>query len=181
VIDPALGSLIAAAIAVLFATAAVHKFRDLKHFTAVVAAYRIVPDALARGLAWTIPCAELAVALALPWVVTRPWAAYAALGLLILYAASMGLNLARNHRDLDCGCLAAGHRRPIAPWMVWRNALLALCALATALPCTNRALTAADALTIIGGAAASVVLYLALDRLLGEVAPRTALWNRGGS
>jgi uncharacterized membrane protein len=181
VIDPALGSLIAAAIAVLFATAAVHKFRDLKHFTAVVAAYRIVPGVLARRLAWTIPCAELTVALALLWPVTRPWAAWTALGLLVLYAASMGLNLARNRRDLDCGCLAAGHRRPIAPWMVWRNVLLALCALVTALPWTSRALTGADLLTIIGGATASFVLYLALDRLLGEVAPRTALWTGGGS
>ena len=105
----------------------------------------------------------------------RAWAALAASGLLLVYAAGMALNLARHRRDLDCGCAAAGRRRPIAAWMVWRNLLLALASTAAALPWIRRPLVGEDLLTVAAGAAAVVALYAAVDRLLGEVAPRAAL------
>jgi hypothetical protein len=174
-IDPALGSLFSVGLALLFASAAFHKFRDLGRFREVLAAYRIIPEGPARRLAWSFPCAELAVALAQPWPPVRPWAALAAAGLLLVYAAGMTLNLARRRRDLDCGCAAAGRRRPIAAWMVWRNLILALASAAAALPWAHRPLAGEDLLTVAAGAAAAVALYAAVDRLLGEVAPRSAL------
>jgi len=58
-------------LALLFATAAFHKFRDLRRFTLVLTAYRVIPEGPARRLAWSIPCAELAVALALAWPPAR--------------------------------------------------------------------------------------------------------------
>jgi len=177
-IDPALGSLFIVGLALLFATAAFHKFRDLGHFTRVLAAYRVMPDGAAHRLAWSFPCAELAVALALPWPSARRWAALAAAALLIVYAAGMSLNLARNRRDLDCGCAAAGRRRPIAAWMVWRNLLLALVSMTASLPWISRPLAGADFLTVAGAAAAGAALYAAVDRLLGDVAPRAALLTR---
>ena len=179
-IDPALGSLFSVGLALLFATAAFHKFRDPDRFTLVLAAYRVIPEGPARRVAWSIPCAELAVALALLWPPARRWAALAAAGLLLLYAAGITLNLARHRRDLDCGCTAAGRRRPIAAWMVLRNLILALASAAAALPWTPRPLAGADLLTVAAGAAAAVALYAAVDRLLGEVAPRTALLRGGG-
>jgi hypothetical protein len=118
------------------------------------------------------------VALALPWPPARRWAALAAAALLIVYAAGMSLNLARNRHDLDCGCAAAGRRRPIAAWMVWRNLLLALASMAAALPWIPRPLAGADFLTVAGAAAAGAALYAAVDRLLGDVAPRAALLTR---
>jgi hypothetical protein len=177
-IDPALGSLLIVGLALLFATAAFHKFRDLERFTLLLDAYRVIPGGSARRLAWSIPCAELAVALALPWPPARRWAALAAAGLLIVYAAGMTVNLARNRRELDCGCAAAGERRPIAPWMVWRNFFLTLASMATALPWVPRALVSADFLTVAAGGVAGLALYAALDRLLGDVAPRAALLTR---
>jgi hypothetical protein len=178
-IDPALGSLLLVALALLFGTAAFHKFRDLGRFSLVLAAYRVMPDAAARRLAWSFPCTELAVALALPWPPARRSAALAAAALLLVYAAGMSLNLARHRHDLDCGCTAAGRRRPIAAWMVWRNLILALASVAAALPWAPRPLTGADFLTVAGGAAAALALYAAVDRLLGEVAPRAALLRWG--
>jgi hypothetical protein len=178
-IDPALGSLILTGLALLFATAAFHKFRDLERFSLVLAAYRVMPERSAAGVAWSFPCAELAVALALPWPPTRRWAALAAAALLLVYAAGMTLNLARRRRDLDCGCAAAGRRRPIAAWMVWRNLILALASITVALPWAHRRFGGADLLTVLAGAAAAVALYAALDRLLGEVAPRAALMSGG--
>jgi Methylamine utilisation protein MauE len=177
-IDPALGSLLTVGLALLFATAAFHKFRDLRRFTLVLTAYRVIPERPARRLAWSIPCAELAVALALAWPPARRWAALAAAGLLIVYAAAMRVNLARNRRDLDCGCAAAGQLRPIAAWMVRRNLIVALASMAAALPWVPRALVGADFLTVAGGGAAVVALYAALDRLLGDVAPRAALLTK---
>ncbi len=179
-IDPALGSLFSIGLALLFASAAFHKFRDLGRFSLVLAAYRVIPGGPAHRLAWSFPCTELAVALALPWPPVRAWAALAASGLLLVYAAGMALNLARHRRDLDCGCAAAGRRRPIAAWMVWRNLILALASVAAALPRAPRPLAGADLLTVAAGALAAVALYAAVDRLLGEVAPRTALL-RGGA
>ena len=176
-IDPALGSLLVVGLALLFATAAFHKFRDLGRFSLVLAAYRVMPEGPARRLAWSFPCMELAVALALPWPPARRWAALAAAVLLLVYAAGMGLNLVRHRHDLDCGCSAAGRRRPIAAWMVRRNFILVLASAAAALPWVPRALAGADLLTVAGGAAAAVALYAAVDRLFGEVVPRTALFR----
>src|ERR1700722_20467026 len=88
-IDPALGSLLIVGLALLFATAALHKFRDLGRFSLVLAAYRVMPEGPARRLAWSFPCTELAVALALPWPVARRWAALAAGGPLLGFSAGV--------------------------------------------------------------------------------------------
>ena len=63
--------------------------------------------------------------------------------------------------------------------MVWRNVLLAAALAVAALPWAPRTLVATDALTITGGLAVAVLLYMTLDRLLGQVMPRAAAL-RGG-
>lgn len=172
-LDPVAGYLIVCGIALLFALAGSHKLRNLALFTEVFSAYRVLPESLARRSAWLIPAMELAIALALPWDSCRPWTLMAAIGLLIAYAAGISLNLVRGRRELDCGCGAAGNRRSIALWMVWRNLVLALALGVAALPWIARPLTGLDALTVIGGLSAAAMLYAAVDRLLGDVAPKT--------
>ena len=68
-IDPAIGTLLSGAFALLFASAAFHKARHFAHFAAVFRAYRLVPAAL--PLAAFVPILELSVAagLLLPVVV----------------------------------------------------------------------------------------------------------------
>jgi hypothetical protein len=173
VLDPTFGYLICIGIALLFATAGWHKLRSLEAFAEVFAAYRVLPGGWGRRVAWLIPCFELATAAALPWEMTRRWALTAAVGLLIAYAAGLGLNLARGRRELDCGCGAIGSRRSIAGWMVWRNLVLALIAAIAALPWDWRPLDGSDALTIVGGLAAIAALYVAVDQLLGEISPKS--------
>jgi hypothetical protein len=177
-LDPAPGLLVSLGIALLFAAAAAHKLRALARFAETLAAYRVVPESLARRAAWFIPCAELAAALALLWEPRRPAFALPAVCLLLLYAGAMGVNLARGRRDLDCGCGTARQRRFIAAWMVWRNIILAAALCAVALPYSPRPVTVTDLLTIAGGLAVSAALYATVDRLLGEVAPRAALLGR---
>ena len=172
-IDPAFGYLIVGGIALLFASAGVHKLRGLEDFTEAFAAYRMLPDTAARRLAWFIPCLELGLAAGLLWGPGRRIALGSAAAVLIAYASGMGVNLLRGRRDLDCGCGAARDRRPVAAWMVWRNVYLAAALGMAALPWSPRPLNLTDALTVVAGLAAAILLYAAADRLLGDVVPRT--------
>jgi len=175
-LDPAIGILIAGCCALLFVTAAVHKLWALRHFTEVLRAYRVLPPGAAR-LALLVPLLELTVGLALLVPATRTAAAGAGAVLLVLYAGAIALNLARGRRDLACGCGGPDAARPIAPWMVARNLLMAALLLLTLLPWQGRALLATDALTVGGGVAVAALLYVSLDRLLGRVLPRAAAFG----
>ncbi len=179
-LDPTLGYLVVAGCALLFAGAGAHKVRSFAHFAEVFAAYQVLPQALARSVAWLVPCAELAIAAALLWTPGRRAGVAAAIGVLLAYALAIAVNLRRGRLNLDCGCGPMRDRRPIAWWMVGRNLLLALGLAVAALPWTARALGATDALTIAGGLAAATALYLALDQLFGEVAPRARAMRGGG-
>lgn len=173
-LDPAIGVLFVGCFALLFATAALHKLRGLAQFAAVLHAYRVLPEA-AAPLAPLVPLSELAVALALLVPAARTPAALAGAALLTAYAAAIGINLLRGRRDLACGCGGPDEARPIAPWMVGRNLLLATLLAGTLIPWAGRALSATDGLTVGAGIAVATLLYAAIDRLLGRVAPRTAV------
>src|SRR3979409_2598462 len=103
-IDPAIGAMLAGALALLFVSAALNKLRSLQRFAEVFRAYRLLPDGVAR----------------LSWLVARPqWpgagggllarrsrdgASAAGAALLVAYAAAIAINLQRGRRDLACGC-----------------------------------------------------------------------------
>ncbi len=173
-LDPGIGYVLVGAFALLFAHAALGKWRSVAEFKAVLANYRLFPRPLIGALAVLVPALEAAIALALPGAATRPAAAVAGAALLLAYAAAIGVNLRRGRYDLDCGCAGPGNRRPIAPWMLGRNVLFAF-ALATLVPpWSSRPLGWIDVVTVAGGLAVLVLLYAAADRLLGQVMPRTA-------
>jgi hypothetical protein len=175
VLDPAFGYLIIAGSALLFASAGTHKLRDLARFAEAFAAYRVLPDAWARRLAWLIPALELGVATSLLWELSRRTAVIAAIVVLIAYASGLGVNLLRGRRDLDCGCGTARDRRAIAAWMVWRNLILAAALGVALLPWSPRSFDLTDLLTVMGGLTVAVTLYAAVDRLLGDVAPKAGI------
>lgn len=173
-LDPVIGGLIVACVALLFASAAVHKLRDLARFAGILHAYRLLP-ARAERLAPLVPLIELAAAAGLLVTPLRAQAAALAILLLLGYAAAIAVNLARGRRDLDCGCGATDAARPIAPWMIGRNVILALLLLVSLAPWQPRPLSPTDALTVGAGLAVATLLYESLDRLLSRLAPRTAL------
>jgi hypothetical protein len=177
-LDPAMGALLLGCFALLFASAALPKLRAPAHFREVLRAYRVMPER-AAPLAPLVPLFELGVALALLVPPARAGAALAGAALLLAYAAAIGVNLKRGRRDLACGCGGADEARPIAPWMVARNLLLALALAATLLPWQSRELLATDLLTVGAGMAVATLLYVSLDRLLGRVAPRTSALGGG--
>ena len=174
-LDPAIGLTLVGCFALLFASAALHKLRNVAHFTDVVRAYRLLPKSVASAVARAIPAVELAVAIALLAAMTRAAAALAGMVLLLGYGAAIVVNLARGRRDLACGCGGAQDARPIAPWMVVRNLLLGGALLAIALlSWKSRTLLTTDALTVAAGIAVAALLYASLDRLLGIVTARGA-------
>ena len=174
-LDPAFGFLIVAGTALLLASAAIQKFRNLARFADIVAAYRVLPTVLATPMARLIPCLEAAIALALLWEPIRNRAVIASMILLIAYAAGLGVNLLRGRHDLDCGCGPARGRRHIAAWMVWRNVLLAAFLGVAALPWSPRSLNLTDLLTIVAGLTVVITLYASADRLFGDVMPKTLM------
>lgn len=174
-IDPAIGLLIALGLASLWGAAGFHKLKTRAEFARILETYALLPARATTPLSYVLPLAELATApgLLLPW--SRRAAGYATAMLLLVYACAIAVNLARGRRDLDCGCGLARGRRPIAGWMVVRNAVIAGVALTVCCPWSARALGPLDALTIVAGAAACALLYAAIDVLMGRVAPRAAL------
>jgi len=168
-VDPVFSLLALTALALLFASAALAKLRDRERFAAILGAYQVLPSGLVRPAAVLLPFIELAAALGLFVTQVRLVALAAAAGLLFIYASAIALNLARGRRDIDCGCEGFGRRRPIAGWMLVRNGFLIAIALVAAAPPVPRVLQLVDVLTIAGGLAAFVLIYVAADEIF---APR---------
>jgi hypothetical protein len=166
-LDPAIGLLLAASIALLFASASAHKLRDLRRFEEIFSAYGLLTAIARLRLSWSIPVLELAVAGGLLFDESRLYAAIVGIVLLLTYAAAIAVNLKRGRRDLACGCGGPDERRPIAPWMVWRNILIALCLASTFAPWTKRPLNLTDAVTVVFGLLTFALIYLCVDQLMG--------------
>jgi Methylamine utilisation protein MauE len=178
VLDPDIGILIVAGMAMLLTSASLHKWRELPQFELVLRAYRVVPDSWVIPLTRLIPTFEFAIAAGFAFPATRSRAALAGAALLLSYGGGIAINLWRDRLDLDCGCAGPGFRRPIAPWMVVRNVVLAALLVSAAVPWATRPLALADSLTVGGGLAVVTFLYLSIDRLLGQIVPRGAALRR---
>ena len=171
-IDPVAAWLARLALAGVFASAALHKWRDLDAFAGAVAAHRLVPEATTRPLACALAACESAIAVALLVSASAPFAAGAAAALLALYTGAIAINLARGRRDIDCGCAGAAARQSLSGWLVLRNLLLAAALGATLAPASARVLGTFDLFTIALGAGALYALYAA-SNVLFAYAPRT--------
>ena len=177
-LDPAVGMVITAGLALLLLTGAWHKLRAHAEFADALAGYRLVPYALLPACSWLLPGLEALIAAALLVPRSRAPAVWSGCGLLLAYAGAIAINLGRGRRDLDCGCAGPNQRRPIAWWMVWRNLLLAALLGVATLRWSARPLTFTDALTVGGALTGAAILYHALDLLLGQVIPRGAALRR---
>jgi hypothetical protein len=177
ILDPAIGILIVASVALLFASAAVHKLRDMRRFDEIFTAYGLIPAITGVRISWMVPLLEITVAAGLAVKVSRPYAG--ALGIVMLtgYAAAIAVNLRRGHRDLACGCGGPDERRTIAAWMVWRNLLAASAAAAVFAPWTARQLSLTDGITIAFGLLTIALIYLCIDQLFGNAQRTAQMWG----
>ena len=111
------------ALAAVFSTAALAKILDRSRSREALTSLGI-PSALARPVAVVLPFAELGIAVALVPNASAPWAAAGALGLLVAFVVTVGLNLARGNRP-DCRCFGQLHPAPIGRRTLARNGVLA--------------------------------------------------------
>ncbi|HEY5568720.1 MAG TPA: MauE/DoxX family redox-associated membrane protein [Gammaproteobacteria bacterium] len=168
-LDPVVSISVSYALAVLWLTAAVHKAAGFGGFLGTLRAYRIVPRALLWPCALIIIGVEAGLGIALLAPIERALPLAAAAGLLTLYAAAIGVNLARGRRYIDCGCTGPGLRHPLGAWMVWRNLALAAAALAAGgLPVADRPLLWVDALSISATVGVLMAMYATLNRLIAN-------------
>ena len=168
VVDSAIGTLIVASVASLFASAGVHKLRDLRRFEGIFSSYELMPVLERLRISRAVPTLEIAVAAGLLVDVWRPYAVTTGIVLLSTYAGAIAINLRRGRSNLACGCGGPDERRPISGWMVWRNALISLALGFTLLPWASRPLVFTDGVTIVFGLLAIALVYLCTDRLLGH-------------
>jgi hypothetical protein len=167
-IDPVWSLALRAGLALLLASAALAKLRDLRAFTAALAGYRLLPAQLVAPAAAGFAVSELALALGLWQPALRASCALAAAALLALYGVAIATNLARGRRDVDCGCGGPLGRQTLSEALVLRNALLAGAAVVAALPATPRALGWLDLWTLAAAVAATAILYGAANALLSR-------------
>ena len=162
-VDPIVAWVARLALCAVFASAALHKWRDLPAFSAALGAHRLVPAALVPAAARAFAAAETAVAVGLLVPATAAIAAGAAVALLALYSGAIAINLARGRREIDCGCSV--RPQPLSPGLLVRNAALAAAALPAVLPATSRTLVWIDALSAAAGVAALTFVWIAAQSL----------------
>ena len=175
-LDPAIETTLRAALALLFAAAALHKLRDSAAFRAVVDDYRALPPPLGRAAAALLPWIEVAAAAALAAPFSGSLRAAGPLlgaALLAVYTGAIALNLARGRRHLDCGCLGPSLRQPLSAALLARNVVLVGAAFACLLPPAPRSLHALDAFTVVAAALALALFWSGAHRALAN-APRLA-------
>lgn len=171
-IDPVVHHLLQLGGGLLFGFAAVHKLRDPAAFRSALAGYRLLPDGLVAPVARGLPWLELGLAAALLLPASTPLAAWSAAALLALYAGAVGVNLARDRREIDCGCGGAGGSRPLGASLLVRNGVLIAALLFLLEPVSERGLTALDMATLIFATGCLALLYAAIDVALANGARR---------
>ncbi|MGQ7793360.1 MauE/DoxX family redox-associated membrane protein [Faunimonas sp. B44] len=168
-VDPLLQLVAALLLALVFAAGAWSKLAAREEFEGVVGNYRILPEALVRPFALALPPAEALVALLLVVPATRPTGALGAIALLVTFVVAIGVNIRRGRTEIDCGCFRSAHRQVLSWWLVGRNAVLALFAIALLAPPTGRALGLVDLAQVPFAVGALFLVYLAIG---GAFLPR---------
>jgi len=171
-LDPAIELILRCAFFALFATTLAHKAFDFASFRSTVAAYlrgsplATAPIVLVGSIAIMLGEAVVVTACAAP--VDHAVRAGVTSGMLLLYAAAMGVNLLRGNTLLDCGCNWGSLRQAVGYPLVWRNLLMALVALAMAIPVSTRPLQAIDVITVAAGTVLATLVYAGANRMLAS-------------
>lgn len=170
--DPLVALTISLSLAALMAGAAAHQLFAWTEWQGVVRNYRLVPDDAAVVLGALLLCGEVLAGVLLLLPFARPVGASATALMLVLYAAAMGINIARGRTEIDCGCFGSRWRHGISRWMVGRNILLAILALALCMPTTQRPLTVFEVVLSVGIVVTLGFLYPVVGVALERPPPR---------
>ncbi|MEI6642836.1 MAG: MauE/DoxX family redox-associated membrane protein [Novosphingobium sp.] len=147
-------------VGLVFLQAALAKLRHRELLSGVIANYRLLPEALVAPAALLLAPAEIMVGAGL--LLSRHWlAALAAIALLIVFAAAMGINILRGRSQIDCGCGRSQLRQQLSWLLVSRNLVLAALLVPLLSPGTVPAPGTAElAIAFAGGLAVFVIVQL---------------------
>lgn len=126
--DPVITIVSALILSYVFVLAGLHKWQNLTEFRATLENYQLFPAFLIVPLSFLVPGIEIlaGVALLVPLTSTSTFAAIVVGALLIFYMLAIAINLLRNRRNIDCGCLGPLQRQTLSEWLLVRNAMLLL-------------------------------------------------------
>ena len=130
--DPIVRIALGWSLAVLFASAAWHKGRNLHVFAAVLWNYELLPLFAIKPVSQLLIVVESALAVAFLIPSGVPAAGTAAAALMLIYGFAIGVNLVRGRTDMSCGCEGGEREQPLAVGLLVRNAVLAVAALIAA-------------------------------------------------
>jgi uncharacterized membrane protein YphA (DoxX/SURF4 family) len=174
-LDITLADTLRTAIALLFSTGVTHKLWNIAEFQRTVGQYMRGLGAplpgIERPLSLAVVLLEIAIVAACLLPGDGRIAAVLASGTLLLYALAMTINLLRDNDLPDCGCNWGKQPQPVESALVIRNGVLALIAIAAALPVTHRELSIMDIASIIFATIAAVLLYAAANHALVFAGP----------
>jgi hypothetical protein len=169
VLDPTIALTLRAALALLFAAAAIHKLSSIAQFRQTLASYlrgfAIKGNGAEKPLLAALIVLEFLVVAACASPSTQTAAGLLAGGTLLLYAFAMTVNLMQGNVLLDCGCTWGSARQRVRPALIIRNALLSMTAFTLAAPVGNRDLAAVDVISIVVATLTATLLYGAANRL----------------
>ncbi len=132
------------------------------------AAYRLLPDPLLPAFSCFLILVEGFLAFSL-LVTGWLYPSFIAAAVLALYAGAMSINLIQGRDDLDCGCSGPSEFAQRISWaLVIRNCVLAIFALATALPITSRSLSVVDITTIVLASIAVIFIYASIEQAIAN-------------
>lgn len=152
-------------IALLFIHAAWHKIADFSSFTGFVADYRLLPQQLVAPAAWLLVASEVLAVLLMVVPPLSTIGAVLALFLLLAYAAAMGINVARGHVRIECGC--GGPAQKLSVLLVVRNGVFAMVA-ALAFVVPAHSLDLPETLAAMGAGFTTWALYIILEQIIAN-------------
>ena len=165
VLDPAVSLTLRCFLALVFVRALAGKVRDVGGFASTIREYELVPPGVANALATTLLAVEIVLIPTLLIPGTAAIASFAAVVVLALYSAAIGVNLLRGRRDIDCGCAGPAAHQPLHELLLVRNAAFVTAAVIAALPMTSRSMIWIDVVTITTATACLFALASATDGL----------------
>jgi len=183
-LEPLLLQVISLGFALLFVTAALHKFGDKPEFLRILEAYQILPRRMLPVIGKFVPMLEISLGIA--WLAVGLFSLQVELVsiistmLLTAYTLAIGINLMRGRRYIDCGCgfsslagfggkaLSSAGIQQLSRGLLWRNGLLIVTSLLAAIPPAERELVLVDRLSLVAALVAVILLYGAFNQLLAN-------------
>lgn len=120
-----------AIVGLLLIIGGVGKGINLREFKQIIYAYNLIPAPLVGMFSYSLPWIEMITGIALLLKVLSPFAEFIAVGLFLIFAIAVGINLLRGRREIPCGCFS-GRVEKLSWLIVSRNMMLSGLALLSA-------------------------------------------------